>query len=144
MRISDWSSDVCSSDLRDNLRFGNDYGRFASCRIISGSGLNFLYSPADPLCATPGAGPLTIGGASGASGTDILAAFNLLAGLHDRGSINDHYYQHDPNWALFTTNIYYVTDTIDYPFALRSTNDTTHFPPDYTTHNHQYTTHPKL
>src|SRR3546814_5692807 len=101
MRISDWSSDVCSSDLRDNLRFGNDYGRFASCRIISGSGLNFLYSPADPLCATPGAGPLTIGGASGASGTDILAAFNLLDGLNDRGSINDRYYQHDRNWALF-------------------------------------------
>src|SRR3546814_11824560 len=121
MRISDWSSDVCSSDLRDNLRFGNDYGRFASCRIISGSGLNFLYSPADPLCATPGAGPLTIGGASGASGTDILAAFNLLDGLNDRGSIKDRYYQHDRNCALFTHNIFHVTDTLDLTFGLRYT-----------------------
>src|SRR3546814_4706999 len=71
--------------VRDNLRFGNDYGRFASCRIISGSGLNFLYSPASPLCAVPGVGPATIAGASGASGPDILAAFNLLDGLNDLG-----------------------------------------------------------
>src|SRR3546814_8812696 len=85
MRISDCSSDVCSSDLkfdwlvggfyaneklrvRDNLRFGEDYGRFASCRIISGGGLNFLYSPTNPLCVAPGVGPATIAGASGASG----------------------------------------------------------------------------
>src|SRR3546814_18733469 len=89
MRISDCSSDVCSSDLkfdwlvggfyaneklrvRDNLRFGEDYGRFASCRIISGGGLNFLYSPTNPLCVAPGVGPATIAGASGASGPDIL------------------------------------------------------------------------
>src|SRR3546814_8719730 len=58
--------------VRDNLRFGNDYGRFASCRIISGSGLNFLYSPASPLCAVPGVGPATIAGASGASGPDKI------------------------------------------------------------------------
>jgi len=121
--------------VRDNLRFGNDYGRFASCRIISGSGLNFLYSPADPLCADPVAGPLTIGGASGASGPDILAAFNLLDGLNDRGSINDRYYQHDRNWALFTHNIFHVTDTIDFTFGLRYTKDKKKFRADFTNDN---------
>src|SRR3546814_19704468 len=41
MRISDWSSDVCSSDLkltlRDNIRFGADYGAFAACRLLAGA-----------------------------------------------------------------------------------------------------------
>ena len=34
--------------VRDNLRFGNQYGRFATCRIISGGGLAGLYSPTSP------------------------------------------------------------------------------------------------
>src|SRR3546814_3989828 len=65
MRIIDWSSDVCSSDLlrrqgsafggmvdwlvggyyanekltlRDNIRFGADYGAFAACRLLAGAG----------------------------------------------------------------------------------------------------------
>src|SRR3546814_8754824 len=84
---------------------------------------NFLDAPASPLGAVPGVGPATIAGASGASGPDILAAFNLLDGLNDLGSINDRYYQHDRNWALFTHNIFHVTDTIDFTFGLRYTKD---------------------
>ncbi len=38
--------------VRDNLRFGNQYGRFATCRIISGGGLAGLYSPTNPSCVT--------------------------------------------------------------------------------------------
>ncbi|MFN5630687.1 MAG: TonB-dependent receptor, partial [Sphingomonadales bacterium] len=30
--------------VQDNLRFGNQYGRFANCRIVSGGGLAFAYS----------------------------------------------------------------------------------------------------
>ena len=61
--------------VRDNLRFGNQYGRFATCRIISGGGLAGLYSPTNPSCVVPGVGPATIAGASGPiSGADIVAA----------------------------------------------------------------------
>ena len=121
--------------VRDNIRFGSQYGRFATCRIISGGGLAGLYSPNSPLCAIPGVGPATIAGASGASGPDIVAAFNLLDGLSDLGSINDRYYQNDTNWALFTHNIFHVTDTIDFTFGLRYTHDKKKFSASFTNDN---------
>jgi outer membrane receptor protein involved in Fe transport len=109
--------------VRDNLRFGNQYGRFANCRIISGGGLAGLYSPGSPLCVIPGVGPATIAGASGASGADIVAAFTALDGLNDRGSTIDNYFQEDSNWALFTHNIVHITDQLDLTLGLRYTND---------------------
>ncbi len=109
--------------VRDNLRFGNDYGRFANCRIITGGGLAGLYSPNSPLCVVPGVGPATIAGASGASGPDIVAAFTALDGLNNLGTTNDRYFQRDTNWALFTHNIVHVTDTVDLTLGVRYTND---------------------
>ncbi|MFC3783680.1 outer membrane receptor protein involved in Fe transport [Sphingopyxis italica] len=126
--------------VRDNLRFGEDYGRFASCRIISGGGLNFLYSPTNPLCVAPGVGPATIAGASGASGPDILAGFNALDGLGDLGSINDVYRQDGENWALFTHNIFHITDKLDFTFGLRYTNDKKKFSASFTNDNTVCTT----
>ncbi len=126
--------------VRDNLRFGNQYGRFANCRIISGGGLAGLYSPTNPLCVIPGVGPATIAGASGASGPDILAAFNALDGLNDRGSINDVYRQNGENWALFTHNIFHITDTLDFTFGLRYTNDKKKFSATFTNDNTVCTT----
>src|SRR5690606_25622928 len=83
--------------VRDNLRFGDDYGRFATCRIISGGGLAALglYSPTNPSCVPPVVGPGTIAAASGGgqTGADIVAAFTALDGLNDLGTINDRYYQ---------------------------------------------------
>ena len=126
--------------VRDNLRFGEDYGRFATCRIISGGGLAGLYSPTNPLCVFPGVGPATIAGASGASGPDILAAFNALDGLSDLGSINDVYRQNGENWALFTHNIFHITDKLDFTFGLRYTNDKKKFSASFTNDNTVCTT----
>lgn len=109
--------------LTDNLRFGADYGRFATCRIITGGGLSGLYSPGSPLCVFPVVGPATISGASGASGPDILAAFNLLDSLNDLGSTQDVYKQHSRNWALFTHNIFHVTSKLDVTVGLRYTQE---------------------
>ena len=108
---------------RDNLRFGSQYGRFATCRIISGGGLAGLYSPGSPLCVVPGVGPATIAGASGASGPDIVAAFTALDGLNNLGSTIDEYRQDDNNWALFTHNIIHITDRLDLTLGVRYTND---------------------
>ncbi|KTE18657.1 TonB-dependent receptor [Sphingopyxis sp. H050] len=126
--------------VRDNLRFGTQYGRFATCRIISGGGLAGLYSPTNPLCVVPGVGPATIAGASGASGPDIVAAFTALDGLRDRGSINDVYRQNGKNWALFTHNIFHITDKLDFTFGLRYTNDKKKFSATFTNDNTVCTT----
>ncbi len=109
--------------VRDNLRFGSQYGRFANCRIISGGGLAGLYSPTNPLCVAPVVGPATIAGATGTSGADIVAAFTALDGLNNLGSTTDEYRQHDRNWALFTHNIFHITDRLDLTLGLRYTND---------------------
>ena len=109
--------------VRDNLRFGNQYGRFATCRIISGGGLAGLYSPTSPLCVAPGAGPATLAAATGASGADIVAGFTALDGLNDRGSTIDQYKQDGTNWALFTHNIVNITDRLSLTVGLRYTHD---------------------
>lgn len=121
--------------VRDNLRFGTQYGRFATCRIISGGGLAGLYSPTSPLCVAPGVGPATLVGATGASGADILAGFTALDAISDKGSINDRYFQHDRNWALFTHNIVHITDKLDFTFGLRYTNDKKKFNAAFTNDN---------
>ena len=114
--------------VRDNLRFGNQYGRFATCRIISGGGLAGLYSPTNPSCVLPGVGPATIAGASGPiSGADIVAAFTRLDTLNNLGTTNDRYFQNGTNWALFTHNIVHITDTLDLTLGLRYTNDKKRF-----------------
>ena len=109
--------------VRDNLRFGNQYGRFATCRIISGGGLAGLYSPTNPLCVAPGVGPATLAGATGASGADIVAGFTALDGLNNRGSTIDQYKQDGTNWALFTHNIVNITDRLALTVGLRYTHD---------------------
>ena len=110
-------------DLTDNLRFGNQYGRFATCRIISGGGLAGLYSPGSPSCVVPGVGPATIAGASGASGPDIVASFTLLDNLNNLGSTRDLYSQNSRNYAFFTHNIFHITSQLDFTIGLRYTNE---------------------
>ena len=111
--------------VQDNLRFGGQYGRFATCRIISGGGLAGLYSPTNPGCVTPVVGPATIAGASGggATGAAIAAGFVALDGLNNLGSTTDRYNQTSKNWALFTHNIINITDGLDLTLGLRYTHE---------------------
>ncbi len=120
---------------RDNLRFGNQYGRFATCRIISGGGLAGLYSPTSPSCVVPGVGPATLAGATGASGPDVVAGFTALDSLNNLGSINDRYFQQDRNWALFTHNIFHITDRLDLTLGVRYTNDKKDFEANFRNDN---------
>ena len=105
--------------LKDNLRFGSQYGRFATCRIISGGGLAGLYSPNSPACVLPGVGTATLNSFGG----DILDGFNRLNALGNLGSTTDTYHQTSRNWALFTHNIIHLTDTLDVTLGLRYTNE---------------------
>ncbi|RJF93592.1 TonB-dependent receptor [Sphingomonas cavernae] len=101
----------------DNLRFGNQYGRFATCRIVSPGGLSALYSPTSSACLA--ARPPVFGAASPL----IYAAMNNLDSINDRGSTLDVYKQNSRNYAFFTHNIIHVTSTLDVTLGLRYTNE---------------------
>ncbi|SFJ52656.1 Outer membrane receptor proteins, mostly Fe transport [Sphingomonas sp. NFR04] len=103
--------------LVDNLRFGSQYGRFATCRIVSGSALAALYNPAAAGCLA--ARPALFGAASPL----IYAAFDRLDGINDRGTTRDYFRQNSRNWALFTHNIFHVTKGLDLTLGLRYTNE---------------------
>lgn len=121
--------------VRDNLRFGTQYGRFAACRLITGTALAGLYSPTNPSCIVPGVGPATLLGAFGPAGPDIVASLTALDGISDKGSINDVYRQNGENWALFTHNIFHITDKLDFTFGVRYTNDKKKFSATFTNDN---------
>lgn len=120
--------------VRDNLRFGSQYGRFATCRLVSGGGLAALYSPTSAGCLA--ARPASFGAASPA----IYAAFDVLDAINDKGSVNDRYFQEDNNWALFTHNIIHLTDKLDVTLGLRYTNDSKKFAATFTNDNTGCTT----
>lgn len=120
--------------VRDNLRFGSQYGRFATCRLVSGGGLAGLYSPTSPGCLA--ARPAAFGAAS----PTIYAAFDALDALNDRGTINERYFQNGTNWALFTHNIVHITDKLDLTLGLRYTNDKKDFNATFTNDNTACTT----
>ena len=120
--------------LLDNLRFGAQYGRFATCRLISGGALAGVYSPASQSCIAPPARPV-VSGAFGAAGPLILAAIDRLDTLNDRGSSRDVYNQKDENWALFTHNIIHLTNSVDVTLGLRYTKDMKDFSASFTNDN---------
>ena len=103
--------------LADSLRFGDDYGRFATCRIVSGGGLAAFYSPGSAACFA--ARPAVFGPASAA----IYAAFDRLDAMNDVGSTGDIYKQNSRNFALFTHNIFHVTSRFDVTLGVRYTNE---------------------
>ncbi len=118
--------------VNSDLRFGNQYGRFAACRIISGGGLAGLYSPTSPGCVAPVVGPATL---AGAGGLDIAAGFLLLDSLNNLGSIEDTYRQNTQSFAAFTHNIVHITDSLDLTLGLRYTDESKKFDADFTNDN---------
>jgi len=119
-----------SLTVTDNLRFGAQYGRFATCRLLSGTALAGFYSPTTAGCLSP-TGRAVIGGALapgipspfGAAGPLVLAAFDRLDSVNDKGSTLDTYRQDSRNWALFTHNIFHITDKLALTVGLRYTNE---------------------
>jgi iron complex outermembrane recepter protein len=113
--------------VQDNLRFGSQYGRFATCRVVSGAGLAGFYSPTGQGClSATGRGVVASGAATGGSavlGGALLGAIDRLDTLNDRGSTLDRYFQNGTNWALFTHNIIHITDRLDLTLGVRYTND---------------------
>ncbi len=118
--------------VNSDLRFGSQYGRFATCRIISGGGLAGLYSPTSPGCVAPGVGPATL---AAAGSPDIAAGFLLLDSLNNLGSIEDTYRQNTQSFAAFTHNIIHITDALNLTLGLRYTDESKKFSADFTNDN---------
>ncbi|MFA5964209.1 MAG: TonB-dependent receptor [Sphingomonas sp.] len=109
--------------VRDNLRFGSQYGRFASCRIINGGGLAFAFDPTSSGCIKP-ALRATVSGAFGAAGPAILAGFDRLDTVNNVGDTTSIYNQNSKNYAFFTHNIFEITEGLKLTVGLRWTHET--------------------
>jgi len=118
--------------LRDDIRFGADYGRFAACRLLAGSG-----ATASPLpyanCATP-AGTTALINAAVANPV-LNAGLKTLAGISNAGDVDSRYMQKSENFAVFTHNIIHVTDRIDITLGLRYTHERKHFTASFNNDN---------
>jgi outer membrane receptor protein involved in Fe transport len=120
--------------VRDNLRFGTQYGRFVSCRLAIalqpslGALVGTVPDPSRANCFSPAAfGAIQSGAVFGAATPAIVAGLNNLATLNDLGGTRDVYNQTSENFALFTHNIVHITDRLDLTLGLRYTNETKDF-----------------
>ncbi|MFK4003248.1 TonB-dependent receptor [Qipengyuania sp. NPDC077563] len=124
---------------RDNLRFGTQYGAFAPCRIVNAVN-PALANPLATGCIGAG-GRAVLQGANGGAGAFgpatplIFAGLDRLSQINDLGSTGDVYNQTSENFALFTHNIFHVTDTLDLTLGLRYTNETKDFDASFANDN---------
>lgn len=117
--------------VRDNLRFGEDYGTFVSCRLAIalqpslGPIVGTVPDPSQQNCFSPAAfGAIQSGAVFGAATPAIVAGINNLSTISDLGGTGDVFNQTSENFAFFTHNIFHVTDTVDLTLGLRYTNET--------------------
>ncbi len=108
--------------VTDNLKFGSQYGRFASCRIIAGGGLAFAYDPSASGCIATALRP-TVSGAFGAAGPAILAGFDRLDTVRNVGDTLSTYNQKSNNYAFFTHDIFEILPGFDLTLGARYTHE---------------------
>ncbi|HEX9932091.1 MAG TPA: TonB-dependent receptor, partial [Allosphingosinicella sp.] len=123
-----------SEDLhvRDNLRFGAQYGRFASCRFITIiSPVAALRNPNNPGClsaaATAPGQPFSGTGALGGAGPLLAAGLQRLSTVNEVGDNSSNYFQESRNWAIFTHNIFNITESLSLTLGLRYTSESKDF-----------------
>ena len=124
---------------RDNLRFGTQYGAFAPCRVVNAVN-PALANPLETGCIGAG-GRAVLQGANGGAGAFgpatplIFAGLDRLSQINDLGSTGDVYNQTSENFALFTHNIFHITDRLDLTLGLRYTNETKDFDASFSNDN---------
>nr|WP_247711675.1 TonB-dependent receptor [Qipengyuania aurantiaca] len=124
-------------ETRDNLRFGEDYGRFVNCRLVIAVNPALLAPGADD-CLGPARAFLdgTVGDpAFGPATPLVLAGLDNLALVSDVGGTGDQYNQTSENFAVFTHNIIHITDRLDLTLGLRYTSETKDFDATFSNDN---------
>jgi outer membrane receptor protein involved in Fe transport len=119
--------------LRDNIRFGADYGRFAACRLLAGTSAtpSALLSLA-PNCASSAglaglSAQLTRGGFPAGLVPVITNGLTTLSSIGDSGDVDNRYRQKGDSFALFTHNIIGLTKRLDLTLGLRQTWESKRF-----------------
>ena len=122
-------------DLTDNLKFGSQYGRFATCRLTATFGLGV--SAGNQSCLSPTTRAALIAGLTPLStaGPAVVAGLDRLDGVRNVGDNNAIYRQRDTNYAFFTHNIFHLTDTFDVTVGVRYTHDRKKFSADFNNTN---------
>jgi iron complex outermembrane receptor protein len=146
--------------LRDNIRFGADYGRFAACRLMAGASNTSNLSAAQlSLCAapidgnpltpdvgnliagtqaalnaalTPAVGAVQAAAISGGLGAGLTALSGIPSGA---GDVDTRYFQKSENWALFTHNIFHLAQGLDLTIGVRYTNESKRFSASFNNNN---------
>ena len=129
-----------SEDLqvRDNLRFGTQYGAFAACRLVATVSPNpALRNPALPGCLSAAGratlvAPTVFGPIAGAV---MLNGLDRLSTVNDLGDNTSNYFQESRNWAIFTHNIFNITDQLSLTLGLRYTSENKDFSATFNNNN---------
>ena len=117
--------------VADNTKFGTQYGAFASCRIVANIS-PALVDRTSPGCVAGGVGSL---GSLGAAAPLIFGGLGQLYQINDVGDNRANYYQDSKNWAVFTHNIFNITDQLSFTLGLRYTNESKKFSADFDNNN---------
>ncbi|GLV23991.1 TonB-dependent receptor [Sphingobium sp. TomTYG45] len=125
--------------LEDNIVFGEDYGAFATCRLLLGAGatpsaLAPFIDPAQQRCLTP-TGRAAATGSFGALAPILNPALDALYNIGEVGDVSSRYHQKSENWALFTHNIVHLAKQLDLTLGLRYTHESKRFSADFENNN---------
>ncbi|WP_271298752.1 TonB-dependent receptor [Sphingomonas sp. CV7422] len=104
----------------ESLHFGSQYGVFAACSMLA------AFDPAGavrdvraPGCIKPAIRSTAIANI----GRPLIAGIDRLTALHDVTNAHDIFQQTSDNFAVFTHNIYRITDTLSVTGGLRYTHE---------------------
>ncbi|MDB5700621.1 MAG: hypothetical protein JWL66_820 [Sphingomonadales bacterium] len=121
--------------VRDNLQFGSQYGAFAACRVVASvNPAAVLRNPAAPGCLSP-TGIAALTGALGAAAPLIFNGLNRLSTVNNVGDNPSDYFQRSRNFAIFTHNIFHVTDTLSVTIGVRYTDEDKTFRANFNNNN---------
>jgi len=111
--------------VRDNIKFGTQYGAFASCRLVATVSTAIPRSPSSPGClSATGRAVMSSPGVLGpVAGPIIIAGLDRLSTVNNVGDDDANYLQDSSNWAVFTHNIFNITNTISLTLGARYTNE---------------------
>lgn len=112
--------------VRDNLTFGTQYGEFAACRLVATINPAIPRDPNSVGCSNA-VTRAVLAGALGGAAPIIQAGLDRLSTVNNVGDNPSTYYQKSENWALFTHNIYNITDKVSLTIGLRYTHESKDF-----------------
>jgi iron complex outermembrane receptor protein len=119
----------------DNLKFGTQYGAFAACRVVaSANPAAILRDPTAPGCLSA-TGRAALGAQLGAAAPLVLGGIDRLSTLNNLGDNRAVYNQDSKNWALFTHNIFNITDTVSLTVGARYTHEKKAFSASFNNNN---------